>query len=272
LRGLAKAIGVDAGQLSKESGRPGFPVDQTPDGPRYDAAAVLQWRQVNVRRKKSSRLEGASPPPTIPAEPPKIDRPSPPPAMAPGSAPAAAVTAASAPTAMPDPAPPRPRPRSHEDLSTDEDADLLAVLLSGKASALEITRATMQLVSRRVARAHLAWTLGPNDLDALKKSLQELRTAEAGYIDLEKSRHELIPRDDVRAIVAECCGRLVRVLGILENTIVMEFSVWLADPKVAAMGADERGRLIRGFISNTTRSARTEEADAIDRLINQPRE
>lgn len=151
------------------------------------------------------------------------------------------------------------------------DVALLDVLNSPTSSALEISRAAMQLASRRVARAHRDKALGHNDFDGLKKALQELRTAEAGYIELEKQRGGLIARDDVRAIVAECCGRLVRVLGILENSIAMEFSIWLSDPKVTQMGADERTRLIRAYVAKITREARTTEADEIDLLIRQPR-
>lgn len=159
---------------------------------------------------------------------------------------------------------------SHDEFSSP-DADLLDVLQSGTASALEITRATMQIASRRVARAHREDMLGPNDLDGLKKSLQELRTAEADYIALGQQRGHLIERDQVRAIVAECCARLVRVAAALENSLAMEFAVWLADPKLAAMTADERGRMIRDFVSKATRAARTEEAEEIDRLISESR-
>lgn len=247
LRGLAKAIGVDAGQLSKESGRPGFPAHQTEQGILYDRSEVTQWRQVNVRRRKSaSPAVEPSPALAVPAarpqrrdSPPSTARPtSPPPAMLPGD---------------------------------NADTDLLAILQSGTASALEITRATMQIASRRVARAHRENILGPNDLDGLKKSLQELRTAEAGYLELAEKSGQLIPRDQVRAIVSDCCQRLVRVAASIENALALEFAAWLADPKVAAMGADERARHIRAYVSQATRAARIQEADAIDALINQPR-
>jgi hypothetical protein len=239
LRGLAAAIGVDAGQLSKESNRPGFPRHDSGGGVVYDPAEVLRWRQTNVRRKKPS--------PAILEPSPDYERGQVPPGRGPSS-PAVAM------------------------LDPNLDAELLAVLQSGKATALEITRATMQIAARRVARAHHLDVLGPNDLDGLKKSLQELRTAEAGYIDLEKSRRELIPRGDVRLIVAELCGRLVQVLGVLENSIVTEFSVWLADPMIAAMSADERSRLVRDFVMKSTRSARNDEANAIEELIDRHRE
>lgn len=155
--------------------------------------------------------------------------------------------------------------------STGDDADLLDVLLSGNASPLEISRATVQIAARRVARAHQVDELGPNDLDGLKKALQELRTAEAGYIELEASRRGLIPRDEVKSIISDCCGRLVRVLSILENSIAMEFSIWLADPKTAALPAEERTRLVRGYVARVTREARNAEADDVEKLINTPR-
>lgn len=255
LRGVAKALGIDAGQLSKESSRPGFPRRQVGEDIFYDADEVLRWRQSNVRRKKDPRR----PSPTIPAEPRVVDRPSPAPAMPPG------LHRASPPAASPDPPPP-----AAPQLDLDVDADFLRVLLSGTGTPIEISRATVQIAARRVARAHLIDRLGPNDLDGLKKALQELRTAEAGYIELEQSRRGLIPRDEVKQIIGDCCSRLVRVLSILENSIAMELSIWLADPKTAEMPAEDRARLVRGYVAKVTREARTAEADDVERLINKP--
>jgi hypothetical protein len=146
------------------------------------------------------------------------------------------------------------------------------VMKSPHATPLEISRATVRITARRVARAHSLDRLSPNDVDGLKKALQEARQAEADYIELEKSRRELIGRDEVRAIVTECCLRLVRALESLENKLAAEFSIWLADPALAAMPAEQRARTIRAFVNKTTAAARTEEADEIERLISEPRE
>ena len=171
---------------------------------------------------------------------------------------------------------PQSAPRDNRDRSSPsatvgsaaaEDAPFLAILQSGTASAIDITRATMQLVARRVARNHITGDLGPNDLSALEKSLKELRTAESSYIDLGISRGDLIDRDDVRAIVADCCARLARICMSLENSLALEFSLWLADPKITALSADDRARHIRAFVAKTADGLRNQEANDIDRLI-----
>jgi hypothetical protein len=223
LRKLAAAIGVDAGQLSKESSRPGFPA-----GPLYDPAEVSAWRTLNVRQK--TRRATPAPPPQVPA-----------------ASPAVTVAAAIA--------------------RAGEDDQFVGVLQSGNASALEISRAAVQILARNLARAHLQDVMGPNVVDGLKKSLQELRQGEADYIELEKSRRELLPRDEVRAIVGQCVARLVQVLSRIENAIAVEFSAWLADPQIAATPADQRARLVRGFVSKTAADIRRMEADQVDSLI-----
>jgi hypothetical protein len=192
--------------------------------------------------------------------------------LPPGETPAPAP----APAAPPPATPPRPSisdpPPTEASTAAGDDAALLDVLKSGSASAIDISRAVMQVIARRVARAHQADVLGHNDIDSLKKALQELRNAEADYIQLEEQKRELIPRGEVRVIVTECAMRLIRVLDSLENKLALEFSLWLADPLVAAMTADDRARKIRQHISHLTRTARITEADEIERLLDHPPE
>lgn len=253
LRALAKAIGVDAGQLSKEADRPGFPKHATPQGTLYVAAEVLAWRQGNVRQKKPRIPPApASPASTMPAAAVPVDRPTPKPTMPAES---------SIPRAAPSPTIPP------IDSDPDADADLLRTLYSPDASALEVSRAVVRLVSRRVGRAHERNELYANGLDALKKALQELRAAEAGYIELGKISGDLIPREQVTILVGELCNRMIRVLSSFENTITAEFAIWLADPAVAAMNSDDRARTVRAFIKQTSHTIRNQESDEIDQLV-----
>jgi len=248
LRKLAAAIGVDAGQLSKESSRPGFPAHQTEKGVVYDPGEVAAWRTVNVRQKSRKPSPPATSPAKAMADPQQVatkpikDK-TKPAAASPAKAMAAAVDG--------------------------EDDEFVTVLRSGKASALEISRASVQILARNLARAHVADLLGPNAVDGLKKALQELRSAEADYIELEKTRGGLIARDEVRQIVGDCAGRLLQIMNRLENTIATEFAIWLADPKIQTMPADERARLVRGFVAKQSADLRRIEADQVDSLIDQ---
>ena len=140
-------------------------------------------------------------------------------------------------------------------------------MLSGSATAIEISRAAAQLAARSVARSALNNELNASQLDGLKKTLGELRTAEADYIELAKSQRMLIERGEVEAIVGQCCSRLVRCLGNLENSIAQEFSIWLADPKVLAMDADARGRMVRAFVAKTCGEVRRQEVKGAQKLI-----
>lgn len=157
---------------------------------------------------------------------------------------------------------PAPSPNADPD-----DADLLAILRSRESSALDISRAMVQLVARKYAAAHARTAAGPHDIDAVKKALTELRTAESAYLELQAESGRLIPLDDVRMIVADCAARLARIASQIENTISLEFAAWLVDPAVTSMNADDRARKIRAFVSETTRALRIQEADSIDKLI-----
>jgi hypothetical protein len=157
--------------------------------------------------------------------------------------------------------PPPPEPPDPEERS------VLDILRSGTASPIEISRAAVQLAARRVAKAQSKGGLAPNDLESLKKSLQELRQGEAADIELGKVRGELIPIGDVKAIVGELCARLVQVCSVLENSIATELSIWLNDPKVHSWSADDRKLRVREFVAKTCAEVRTLAADEIDGLI-----
>jgi hypothetical protein len=141
------------------------------------------------------------------------------------------------------------------------------VLTCGTASALDISRAVVQLVAARVAKDEFS----PNDVDALKKSLGELRQAEADYLELAEKQGQLIDRDIVRGLVGACCTRLVQCLGNLENAIGSEFAVWLADPAIHLMPAQDRTRKVREFVAKTCYEVRRQEAESVDKLIEQAR-
>ena len=139
--------------------------------------------------------------------------------------------------------------------------------LSDGTNALEISRSAMTLASRRLHAAAAQGLVHAAHFADLKVSLGELRQAEQDYIALEETRGNLIARDDVKTIVGTCAARLLQCVVNLENAIATEFAVWLADPAVAAMGADERGRKVREFVASTCNEVRRQEAAGVEALI-----
>lgn len=166
------------------------------------------------------------------------------------------------------------RPRAHAAAATVSDSSLasendpfIVDMMSGKADALTITRAAMQMASRRVAKAAVSGTLGANDLDGLKKTLQELRVAEAGYIELGKAKADLIDAETMLSLVGELASRLVRCLNVVENAVSTEVEVWLGDAKFREGTADERARAVREFFSRTCKSVRGLESEDLRKTI-----
>lgn len=128
---------------------------------------------------------------------------------------------------------------------------------------LEIARMTVQLCWGNVKHAIQKGTLGVDDVDSLKKSLQELRQYEVDQIELEKLRGNLIARDLVRELCGNLASRLVRCVGVLEHSIGVEFAVWLGDPEIQAMKADDRARKVREFVKKKCDEVLRIEADAV---------
>ncbi|MCL2648814.1 MAG: hypothetical protein FWD61_17745 [Phycisphaerales bacterium] len=153
-----------------------------------------------------------------------------------------------------------------------QDTRLIEIMMSKEASAIDISRAVMRLASRRVARLAQSDTLNAVEFDGLKKTLQELRQAEADYIELEQKKRQLIPLAEVEEVVAGCVGRLVRCFGALEATIATEASIWRSDPKVQEMSHDGFSRMVRDFVGRTCREIRTLESDGVEMLLNPSRQ
>jgi len=149
----------------------------------------------------------------------------------------------------------------------DKNDPHIRALLGGDASPLTITRAAMQMASRRVAESAMAGTLGVGDLDGLKKTLQELRAAESDYDAMQIARGELVTITEVESVVGQCCSRLVRCLSVLENSIVTEIELWLADEKFRALPVDERKQRVRAFIARTCHQVREQEAKGVRGLM-----
>lgn len=235
LKALSDQIGVDKGQLSKEAKRPGFPKNVAGDGRAYfNAEEVLRWRASNIPQRRAAGHSLAPAPAQIQAQSQPLSLP-----------------------ALP----------AIEPLAKENDP-FIQLMRSGMAKPIDITRAAAQLASRRVANAAVAGELGINELDDLKKSLQELRQAESDYINLAVQQGELIDRDAVRAIIGTCCSRLVQVLAVVENSIALEVDQWLNSDEFRGLSVDDRRRSVREYVAKLCADVRRQEAAGVDALIN----
>ncbi len=101
------------------------------------------------------------------------------------------------------------------------------------------------------------------------KSLERYRAALAEEKEMQVAaiRGELVPLAEAKLLVGENGARLVRCLGIVENTIATEFALWLNDPKVQAMSTEERTRLVREFVAATCDEVRRRECEDVRALL-----
>ncbi len=257
---LASALGVDRAQLRREQQRAGrrFPL-RGPGG--WNIDAVAKWRSNNIfQRKQRNPVSKGISPAAAAGEPS---------ARSANRAPRAADTAAGGAGGL------SPGDRhaagGHPGAASQPlpagSAGFIGALMGGKASALEISRAAMQLMSRHVGLAAAAGELHVQEIDRLKKTLAELRQAESDYLDLEKSQRKLLERAEVEAIIGAMVARLVRACGLLENSIATEFALWLEDPKVQALPGQERERVVQEFVAKTLREVRQLESDGVAAII-----
>lgn len=157
-------------------------------------------------------------------------------------------------------------------LLAKEDDPFIQEMLGGKATALTISRAAMQMASRKVAKAAIAGTLAGNDLDGLKKMLAELRAMESEELKLLKERGDLLPRQTVIEILSACVGLLTRGLDVLVNTIVMEVLLWFAREAFREASQEEKSRIVREFVLKTCNEVRKLSAGGVEKLIEERKE
>jgi hypothetical protein len=244
LAALGRALGVGPQQLNGESRREGFPiVVDTPGERRFDVEAVRAWRLANVKPNPAGRR----------GRPPRLGIPMP------------ATQGDVSPELKPESAPVA-RSLWNEPLAKDDDPFIVS-MRSGSATALDITRAAVQMLSRQMANEAVTGRVSAPTQDSFKKSLAELRAAESGYVELERSMRNLIPRAEVEGLVGACVSRLIRALGMIENAIATEVNLWVSDSAFARMAADERGRLVRAFVAKQANEVRRMEADGVQKMI-----
>lgn len=143
------------------------------------------------------------------------------------------------------------------------DEALLAVLLDPEATALEQVRAAAQLTAAQLGREPDRY----GGVDAVKKTFEELRRSEAGFVELEEHKGRLIDRDVAKAVCGQVASRAVQALDRFESKLAGQIEVWLGTREWVELGAEERSRRVRTWAQEQSRASRVEWAGEVERLI-----
>lgn len=146
---------------------------------------------------------------------------------------------------------------------TDEE---LADVLEQSQDPLELARATIQVVARRLSRDVRDSKDTGQDV-ALKKALEELRRTEQGYLEMSVLKKDLIQRDTAKALAGNVAARFVAALDRYEVALAKQIETWLADPVFQKLETEERTRLVRAWCRERSRNARQVEADDLEKWI-----
>jgi hypothetical protein len=144
---------------------------------------------------------------------------------------------------------------------------LVATLLRGDASPLEISRATVQLAARTYGQGLVSGSVGARALDELKRALEELRRGEEDYLSLEIRRGLLIPRDVAKSVAGGLAGRLVGVLNNVESMLETQVEIWIGDLGFRDLPTEKRRRQVRDWFDAHARALRTMEADEVEAMV-----
>jgi len=234
LKALAEALATDAGQLSRESKRAGFPFDLIGGKKLFDLAEVTAWRAGNV--KASGR---------------KVAK------IAAGPALPAASEISPVPVAGPKPIVP---------LADGED-EFIRELISGKASAVTIGNAAMQLAARQLARQAQAGQIHTQTFDSLKRAVEEMRKVDADSMDIAVRRGELIERSIAMEIIGACAQRLVQVGTNMATAAAQQCEVWDGDAVFLALAIDAKKRARIEWFAAQFNQVRALEAAEIEALL-----
>lgn len=225
---LARAVGRNPSQVTRWRRKPWWPADVTPAD--VDRVRALVAKHVTPAQRR----------PAAPLAP-KGER-----------APAATPSPGTAPAA-----------EGAREL-TPEDQRLIDRLRSSDAAPVQVARSMLLLTARRVAAEVEAGTAAASDLDSVSKSLGALRQAEGAYLELERRRGELVPREEARAVVAAVARRLVQELDALVAMLPAEVSVWRGSPELADETACQQA--VRAWAERRTHALRLALAEELSAL------
>jgi len=118
------------------------------------------------------------------------------------------------------------------------------VLADPFATPVDKARATYNLSTLRLSQMARQGAVSGNMLGDISKTLQELRRAEEGYMQIEERRGLLIPLDLCQEVVGELVRRLNDVCNRLVALLSTEIEVWMAED----VKSNERKRKIRAWL------------------------
>lgn len=142
------------------------------------------------------------------------------------------------------------------------DAKLLSILRDPSAGPVEVARATMRLAAKR-----LASSVGEREIESMKKSLEELRRSEAGYMELAKQRGTLIERDVAKAVIGQTVARAKRALELVEVKLGAKLEEWWSSGEMEKLGPEDRKRVARSWLAEQALSVLGMNADEVEKMI-----
>lgn len=233
-KALCAALNIDKGQLSRESKRPGFPVDKRSGTKFFNAAEVAAWRAHNIPvRESGSKLQSTA------NDLVNTDR------------------------KVPDVLAAKP-------LAEKED-QFVKVLMSGKASLVDLLNAAVQLAARQLAQEALAGKLMPQSVDGMRKNVEELSNARGNALELAEREGRLIAREVAKEVIGANNQRLIRICATMQNEWPMFMEDCLSDPNFLNLDIEARKRRGRDWIGNQCRSVLNLEAESIESAIDAAR-
>jgi predicted DNA-binding transcriptional regulator AlpA len=128
---------------------------------------------------------------------------------------------------------------------SSREVELVAILRDPARSPLEKLRAGYEVASLSIARGVEKGALPARALDDMKRQSEELRKCEADELLLAQRRDDLIPRDDVKALLGECGRLMVGALDLVVNEISLQVDRWNGDAEFVALPTEERQRKVR---------------------------
>lgn len=146
-------------------------------------------------------------------------------------------------------------------------ADLVEVLRSRSANPSAVAQAAVHVAGQQLADAVAEGTATTRGVEGLAKALQELRRSEAGWLDLQARRGDLIARQDARAVAGVLGRELVEVLASLETLVASEVEIWLSDRDFLELGSGDRQRQVRAWFGGKVHDFRRLVADRLDQIV-----
>jgi hypothetical protein len=156
-----------------------------------------------------------------------------------------------------------PTPKDGTPRGDREDAPLIAEL-ERSVDPLVVARTAARLAAQRYARF-------PCDEGAktLHAALETWRKMENDALELAAKRGTLIEREVALQSLGELCANFIRALERHATRFSSQHEMWIFDEKHRALTPEERARAVYEWSMKQTRSARIEEAEKYERMLDE---